>query len=118
MLMGIIFSLNETTEVSIIIISSLLLLAFTGIYAYYLIRTGTWNVKDKEYSVNVILVIGLCIHFLSTISLLIYSQYLIPSKEESKNLLFTTLPFFVAGLIMGIFDAKQFYRRWRASRLT
>ena len=115
-LVGLFFSINDTTEVLIIVISSLFLLSVVGIYIYYLIRTGIWNVKDKAYSINIFFVIGLVIHFLSTISLLIYSQYLFPSKEESSNLLFTTLPFFIVGIAMAIYDTKQFYKSWKAIR--
>lgn len=49
-LVGLFFSLEKSTEVLIIVISSLLLLSFAGLYSYYLIKTGIWNLKDKNFS--------------------------------------------------------------------
>ncbi len=44
-LMGLFFSLDKSTEVSVILISSFLLLSLVGVYSYYLIRTDVKKMK-------------------------------------------------------------------------
>src|SRR6476620_3263078 len=92
-LVGLIFSFDQSAEILVSIIVMGFFLVFIGMYSYYLIQTGIWNLKDRPYSINILLIIGLLIHLVSSCFLLFYSQHLFPSKQVSNNLLFTTIPF-------------------------
>lgn len=116
-LIGLVSSFDKTAKILVIIFVMFFLVVFIGTYLYYLIRTGIWNLRDRPYSINILLITGLLIHLLSSGFILYCSQHLFPSKQESKNLLVTTLPFFIIAVAIGIYDIIKFYRTWKARHL-
>jgi hypothetical protein len=112
------FSFANSNEIWVNIFATFLITLFSFPYCYYLIKTGFRNLKNEPFSVNILLGIGLLIHFVCCIFLIIYSQHLFPSKEASNNLLFTTLPFFAAAMYVGVQDSIIFYKSWKASRIS
>lgn len=116
-LFGVYTSFNKSDDISTTLIVDILFAIIASPYCYYLIKTGIWNLDNKVYTINILLLIGLVVHFIIAILLLIYSQHLFPSEEVSKQLLFTTIPFCLVGFAIGIYDAKQFFVGWKAKRL-
>lgn len=110
-------TLNQSGEIYITIIVDISLVLIAAPFCYYLIKTGIWNLNNKTYSLNTFLLIGLAFHFIIAILLLIYSQYIFPSKEVSKQLLFTTVPFCLVGFVIAFYDAKQFFISWKKQQL-
>lgn len=116
-LVGLIFSFDKSSETLVTVIAALLSFVFGGLYSYYLIKTGIWNLKDRPYSISFLLIIGLLIHFMCSGLLLFYSQRLFPSTQIANNLLFTTMPFFIIAIAVGLYDIMQFYKTWKTHRL-
>ena len=99
------------------IIGMIAITFYVGFYSFYLIKTSIWNFKDKLYSLQPIALIGLTLHFLSIFLLLLYSQNLFPAPIASLNLFYTTIPFFIIGILVGIYDSVLFYHGWKQNRL-
>src|SRR5205809_5298013 len=63
-------SLDSLVWITVIII----FIAFGALYSYYLIKTGTWNMREQPYSLNIAALIGLLIHFISS-GLFVYGSW-------------------------------------------
>ena len=117
LILGVVIALfsshQKEKDLSIILAISLLFFAFASFYSFYLIKTGIWNLKEINYSKNIFAIIGLIIHFISIVSLLIFSLSISSSKQTSIQLFLTTLPFTIIGFVIGIYDGKQFYKNWK-----
>lgn len=84
---------------------------FFGFYIYYLVKTGTWNLRKAIYKWNVLVLIGLIIH-LVLIVLCIYHAIRHP-KDQFLPTIMLVIPFM---LLTGLFDVNQFYKLWQVRK--
>ena len=95
---------NITEKIAAIAIIALI----CGIYIYYLILTGIWNLANKAYKINVLLIAGILIHFVF-ISALVYFSY-----TSFPFAVFLTSAFVSCfGIAIGVFDAKKLLGGWK-----
>lgn len=76
-------------------------------FAYYNILTGLWNFKNEAYKVNVVLVIGLLMHFIITALVLYYAS------QVNREVFLAMLPFVITGIIIGDYDLSMFLKGWK-----
>ncbi|MEO7491065.1 MAG: hypothetical protein ABIU77_28360 [Ferruginibacter sp.] len=94
-----------------IILLVILATCIFGIFAYYNILTGLWNFKNEHYKLNVVLVIGLLMHFIITALVLYYvSQF-------NREVFLAMLPFIITGIIIGVYDFSLFLKAWKLKQL-
>lgn len=79
-----------------------------GVYLFYLVKTGIWNLKDEYYLKSPLAITGLVIHFLGIIILLIWSIDAITTDSEKQPPFFAVIPMVVLGILMGIYDIYKF----------
>jgi len=101
------FNLAKNYDNLITLLASTIVSMIAGVYIYYLIQTGLWSLKKKTYSANLILILGLLLHFIIIFSAIYYSI------QFTKELILTTIPFALLGLIIGLYDLKEFYYSWK-----
>ena len=92
------------------ILAVMILASIFGLYIYYLLQTGLRNFKNKSYSINVWLVIGLFFHFILIFTAFYYST-------THTKLALTTVPFAIVGLAIGTYDLKQFFQKWKNKKM-
>jgi hypothetical protein len=95
-----------------IILLIILATCIFGIFAYYNILTGLWNFKIEPYKLNVLLLIGLLMHFIITALVLYYvSQF-------TREVFLAMLPFVIMGIIIGVYDFSMFLEAWKLKQET
>jgi|HubBroStandDraft_6_1064221.scaffolds.fasta_scaffold475225_2 hypothetical protein len=93
-----------------IIGSGIVVLLFV-FFAYYLIRTGIWNLKKRDYKVGVIILISFLFYLALIISLIYYS---IVGKLFSP---FTIVISSIFLFTISVYDVKQFYTNWKTNNI-
>jgi hypothetical protein len=79
-----------------------------GVYIYYLILTGIWNLKNRAYKTNIFLFVGVVIHFIYIFALIYFSYTSAP-----RNVFFTSLFASAFGMAIGVFDTNQLINGWK-----
>ena len=92
------------------ILAVIIVATIFGFYIYYLVQTGLRNFKNRNYTINISLVIGLIFHFFLIFLALYYSTIY-------TRMAVTTVPFALIGLAIGVSDFKQFYQIWKNKKL-
>jgi hypothetical protein len=98
----------ETKDVAEKIISIAIIFLIGGIYIYYLVLTGIWNLNDRTYKSNILLYIGVAIHFIFILTLIYFSYTSAP-----RNVFLTSLFASIFAIAIGVFDVKHLILGWK-----
>jgi hypothetical protein len=98
----------ETKNVEEKIISMAIIFLIGGIYIYYLILTGIWNLNDRTYKTNILLFIGVAVHFIYIFTLISFSY-----NSAPRNVFLTSLFASIFAIAIGVFDVKQLILGWK-----
>ena len=79
-----------------------------GIYIYYLTLTGIWNVNNRTYKTNILLILGLLIHFIFVLTATYFSYTSMPFKG-----FLTSSIALIFAIAIGVFDVKQLIFGWK-----
>ncbi|HUZ57739.1 MAG TPA: hypothetical protein VMU83_03050 [Hanamia sp.] len=94
--------LSKEKDIIINILAIIIVAIFSACYLYYLIKTGIWNIKQLNYKISILLIVGILIHFLF-LSLLTYMSF----KGIDKTTGYTVLPFSLLLLVFGLYDVYK-----------
>jgi len=79
-----------------------------GIYIYFLTLTGIWNINNRTYKTNILLILGIIIHFIFLITIIYFSYTSMPLKVFLTSLITS-----IFAISIGVFDARQFILGWK-----
>ena len=106
-LIMLIFNLNMDDRVQKALTIAIISLVY-GIYMYYLILTAIWNMNDRVYKVNILLIAGVLLQFSLIIGVLYACYTRLPIRVFITNCFASTI-----GLIITFYDSTQLYKSWK-----
>ena len=92
-----------------VLLQVLLILVIFGIYIYYLVRTGIWNLNNSFYKKSTFVIIGLAIHCVFIVLCLYYEM-----RHYKKDIFFTVMLVIPFMILCGLYDFKKLYRLWKS----